>query len=90
MNNQQRIKELSSRLEEALSPSVLEIVDESADHIGHPGARSGAGHFALTIAAPCFEGKSRVATHQLIYAAVGDLIPHEVHALRISLVKESP
>lgn len=82
-----RIELMQSALTTALSPSTLDIEDESRHHVGHPGAASGAGHFHVSIASPAFEGKSRVASHQLIYQALADLMDTEIHALRITLVK---
>ncbi|MEO8938618.1 MAG: BolA/IbaG family iron-sulfur metabolism protein [Burkholderiaceae bacterium] len=38
-------------------------------------------HFEATIVAPAFVGKSRVARHQLIYAALGDHMAEAIHAL---------
>jgi acid stress-induced BolA-like protein IbaG/YrbA len=38
-------------------------------------------HFEATIVSPVFEGKSRVARHQLVYAALGDHMKEAIHAL---------
>jgi acid stress-induced BolA-like protein IbaG/YrbA len=38
-------------------------------------------HFSALIVSPAFEGKSRVARHQLVYAALGSRMREEVHAL---------
>ncbi len=38
-------------------------------------------HFEATIVAPAFMGKSRVARHQLVYAALGDHMKEAIHAL---------
>ena len=38
-------------------------------------------HFSALIVSPTFEGKSRVARHQLVYAALGSRMREEVHAL---------
>ena len=38
-------------------------------------------HFNALIVSPAFEGKTRVARHQLVYAALGDRMRAEVHAL---------
>jgi stress-induced morphogen len=37
----------------------------------------------LHITAEEFEGKSRVAQHQLVYAALGDLMKDAIHALAL-------
>ena len=65
-----------------LSPSVLEIHDDSAEHIGHAGA-AGGGHFSLLIVSEVFLGLPRLARHQRVLREVSDLLPHPVHALSI-------
>ena len=67
----------------ALSPSVLEIHDDSGDHAGHAGAANGAGHFSLLIVSNVFSGVPRLARHQRVLREVADLLPHPVHALSI-------
>jgi BolA family transcriptional regulator, general stress-responsive regulator len=81
-------EQLRSRLAERLSPSRLEVIDESAAHAGHMGANAeGHGsHFRVRIASPRFEGLSRVARHRLVYDALQDFIDSGVHALAIDLL----
>ena len=67
----------------ALAPVVLELADESAEHVGHAGAAGGGGHFSLLIVSHQFTGLTRVARHRAVLDRVGDLIPHPVHALAI-------
>ena len=74
--------ELRERLER-LSPSVLEIDDDSAEHAGHAGAASGAGHFSVLVVSTAFCGLSRLARHQRVMREVADLLPHPVHALSV-------
>lgn len=38
-------------------------------------------HFFATIVSPSFEGLSRVRRHQAVYAALGDRMRAEIHAL---------
>ena len=38
-------------------------------------------HFTAVIVAPAFAGKSRIQRHQLVYAALGDRMREEIHAL---------
>ncbi|GGH59029.1 BolA family transcriptional regulator [Comamonas phosphati] len=68
-----------------LSPSELEVIDESYQHAGHAGANdSGMGtHFRVRIASAMFEGKSRVARHRLVYDALQDFIDQGIHAIAI-------
>jgi BolA protein len=68
----------------ALEPDLVEIYDESAEHIGHAGAQSGGGHYQLTIVTRRFEGQSRVARHRLVYDALGEMMHKEIHALAIT------
>ena len=69
----------------ALAPTRLELIDNSARHAGHAGARpEGESHFRLTIAAAAFAGKSRLERHRLVFAALGDLMQTDVHALAIT------
>lgn len=76
---------LRQRLSELLSPTQLEVIDESAAHAGHVGADdTGFGtHFRVRIAAPSFAGKSRVVRHRLVYDALQDFIARGLHALAI-------
>ena len=76
-------------LTEAIKPETLEILDNSAAHAGHAGARSGGGHYNVTIIADVFEGKSLVQRHQLIYQALGDLMKQQIHALGINALSPS-
>lgn len=66
-----------------LSPEKLEIVDESHKHAGHEGARSGGGHYAVTIVSLAFSGKNAMARHRMIYGALSDLMQREIHTLSI-------
>lgn len=76
------IAEIKARLA-ALTPQHVEIIDESALHAGHAGAKSG-GHYQLTIISPAFSGQNTVARHRAIYQALGDLMSTRVHALSIT------
>lgn len=80
----QRVELIRERLAAALSPSALEIVDESDLHAGHEGARDGGGHFRVRIVADRFTGLRAVQRHRLVYQALGDLMQTEVHALAIT------
>lgn len=67
----------------ALEPVALDILDDSGLHAGHAGARSGGGHYRLTIVSSRFAGLNTVARHRLIYTTLGDLMAREIHALAI-------
>jgi BolA protein len=74
---------MRAKLEAALAPQSLEIVDDSARHAGHPGARSG-GHYRVRLVAEAFRGHSALERHRLVYAALAPLLQDSVHAVNIS------
>jgi len=75
--------EMLKRLE-ALSPTRVELVDDSEQHRGHGGHNpAGESHFTLAIESPLFTGKSRVERQRMVHAALGDLVGERVHALSI-------
>lgn len=79
-----RVQQIDDRLRTALTPQALEVVDDSAAHAGHRGAReSGGGHFNVVIVSEAFVGKSLLQRHRLVYDAVQDMMPQEIHALSI-------
>lgn len=67
----------------ALQPIRLELADDSALHAGHEGAKGGGGHYRLVIVSRHFSGKSTVARHRMIYAALGPMMHQQIHALAI-------
>ena len=79
---------LQAALEAALSPTRLEVIDESAAHAGHAGANGmGQGtHFRVRIAAPAFTGRTRVAQHRLVYDALRNFTDAGLHALAIEII----
>ena len=78
-----RIDMIREKLTAALSPVQLDIIDESHLHAGHPGARSGGGHFNVTIVSDAFEGENLLTRHRMVYDALGDAMKTEIHALSI-------
>lgn len=78
-----RVAMIRERLTEALQPTRIDIVDQSAAHAGHEGAKDGGGHFAVSIVSAAFEGQSPIKRHRLVYAALGDAMENEIHALSI-------
>jgi len=77
------VDELQAVLRQALSPVSLEIRDDSAAHVGHPGAKEGA-HLAVTVVADCFAGKPALQRHRMVYEAAGPLLRRSIHALQIN------
>jgi len=80
--------DLEAALRQALAPTALEVIDESAAHAGHAGANAqGHGtHFRVRIASPLFAGKPRVARHRLVYDALQVFIAQGLHAIAIEVL----
>lgn len=68
---------------DVLAPLQLELIDDSHLHAGHAGARSGGGHYRLTIVSAAFSGKNTVTRHRLVYEALGEMMRKDIHALAI-------
>lgn len=81
-----RLDAIRSRLTSALHPLELEVTDESHLHVGHEGARDGRGHFHVRIVSSRFKGLTPIAQHRLVYAALGDLMTTDIHAVRITAI----
>jgi len=76
--------EIATRLNAALAPSRLEVVNDSDRHRGHAGHDgSGESHFTVIIESPAFAGKSRLERQRAINAALDDLLKERIHALAI-------
>ncbi len=76
--------EIQDRLA-TLSPTRLEVIDESEAHRGHAGYREGGqSHFRIRMASPAFAGMGRVQRHRLIHNTLGDIVPR-IHALALEL-----
>jgi BolA protein len=76
--------EMLARLNSALHPTSIELIDDSEQHRGHGGYNpAGESHFTLHIGSAAFAGKNRVERQRMIYAALGDLMESRVHALSI-------
>lgn len=78
-----RIERIRARLETSLAPQQLQIDDDSHRHAGHEGARDGRGHFRVRIVAAEFAGMPLIKRHQRVYAALGDLMRTDIHALAL-------
>jgi len=78
-----RVEAIRAALSAALAPTALDVVDESHLHAGHAGARDGRGHFRVSIESARFAGLAPLARHRAVYAALGDLMTTDIHALSI-------
>ncbi|MBO9408549.1 BolA family transcriptional regulator [Shimia sp. R9_1] len=79
-------QEIHNKLVSAFSPAELEVVNDSARHAGHAGAPDGGeSHFNVRIRASAFAGKSRLARHRAIHAALGEALIGRIHALALDV-----
>jgi len=86
---EQRVALIRQRIENELAPIEFEVIDESHLHRGHPGARDGRGHFRVRIVSDCFDGLPRITRHRQVYAAMGELMSTDIHALNIEAISPS-
>lgn len=76
-----RIDRIERFLNETFRPQACQVLDESALHAGHAGARSGGGHYRIRLVSDLFEGKNRVARQRLVYDSLKQMMQREIHAL---------
>lgn len=78
-----RVELIRNKLQTAFSPEVLDVIDDSHLHAGHPGARDGKGHFRVRLVSKSFAGASTLERHRMVYAALGSLMNTDIHALSV-------
>lgn len=78
-----RLSRIRAALQADLAPQRLLVEDDSHLHAGHAGARDGRGHFTVEVVSAAFAGLGPLARHRRIYAALGDLMRTDIHALSI-------
>lgn len=77
-------QEIENMLRAALSPSRLEVINDSASHHGHAGHDgSGESHFTIVIESAEFTGLSRLDRQRRVNRELGDIPGQRVHALAI-------
>ncbi len=79
----ERMERMRRALEVGLSPRQLELEDQSHLHAGHAGARDGRGHYRVVVVSEVFAGKAPLARHRAVYAALGEMMQTDIHALSI-------
>jgi BolA family transcriptional regulator, general stress-responsive regulator len=78
-----RVDAIDARLRAAFAPLQLMVEDESHRHAGHAGARDGRGHFRVSVVSAAFSGQPALARHRAVYAALGEMMQTDIHALAI-------
>ncbi len=67
--------------------SKVTVTDNSHLHVGHEGAKSGGGHFAVTVESTEFVGLNRIKSHRLVYQQLNELfISGAIHALEVDAI----
>lgn len=79
--NAPMVEQIRERLQQALDPVSLEVLDEGHKHAGH--ANEGKGHFHVRIVSAAFVGQLPIKRHRMVYAALDELMDHGIHALSI-------
>lgn len=81
-----RAERMKKLLTEQFSPKLVSVIDDSARHEGHAGARPGGQtHYTLQLVSSAFEGKSRVERQRLVYHALSEEFASGLHALSLDL-----
>lgn len=80
--SEERVRRIREALQ-VLQPVALEVRDDSHRHAGHEGARDGRGHFDVDIVSEDFAGLAPLARHRRVYAAIGDMMQTDIHALSV-------
>jgi BolA protein len=88
-DNAFRIVRMRELLTAAFAPESLLVTDDSHRHVGHAGARDGRGHFTVEIVSDAFAGMAPLTRHRAIYAALGEMMSTDIHALSIQAKSES-
>lgn len=79
-----RVERIRSCLLSAFNPTSIEIIDDSHKHAGHAGAKDGRGHFRVNIVAERFAGTKTIERHRMVYAALGNMMQTDIHALSVT------
>ncbi|WP_199098818.1 BolA family protein [Dyella sp. ASV21] len=75
------LEQIRERLQQALDPIELDVLDEGHKHAGH--ANAGKGHFHVRVVSAAFAGQLSIKRHRLVYSALQGLMDNGIHALSI-------
>ncbi len=76
---------IESKIQDALAPLHLEVLNESHMHNVPPGSES---HFKVIIVSSAFDGVPRVRRHQQINGILSDELSGGIHALSLQTLTE--
>lgn len=80
------VDEIKGALQVKFAPQVLEVYDESEQHIGHAGYKDGGeSHFRVVIAAPELGAMTRINRHRAVHNALGKDLVGRIHALALEI-----
>lgn len=81
-----RTDRIEALLRQHFTPELLRVIDDSARHAGHAGARPGGHtHYAVEMVAACFDGQNRVARSRAVHAVLAPEFEGGLHALALTL-----
>ncbi len=81
--------QIEQTLKRRFAPLHFELRDDSAKHVGHPGATSGGGHYRVVIVSAEFEGRTRLEQHRMVNEALADFFGERIHALALKTIPPS-
>jgi len=80
-----RADRITHKLNQALAPARLSVIDESHRHAGHAGAQPGGEtHYQVAVVAAAFEGMTRVQRQRRVYELLADEFKTGLHALALT------
>jgi len=83
MKPEERMAAIESALKATFNDLTrCEVQDDSHEHAGHR-SHGGMGHFTVRLTSPDFAGKSLIQRHRMVYAALGELMQTDIHAVSI-------
>lgn len=83
---QTRAQRLEAALRHSLAPERVAVIDDSAHHAGHAGARPGGEtHYSVLVVTEAFRGVSRVDRSRQVHALLAAEFASGLHALALTL-----
>jgi BolA protein len=76
----ERLNKINALLKDNFKLEYVDVVNESHMHSVPANSET---HFKVTIVSEDFQGKSKVARHQLVYGLLGFLMQEGLHALAL-------